>query len=257
VGNDAAGQLQLDIYGELLDSIYIYNKYGEPISHDLWGDVSRLVDWVCNHWNQADEGIWEVRGGKQELFYSRLMCWVAIDRGLRLADKRSFPAPRARWLSIRDEIYNQVHQDFWNPQLRAFVQARHGESLDAACLLAPLVRFISPTDPRWVSTMKAVRNSLTDDSLVYRYRNPDGLVGEEGTFCMCSFWYIEALSRGGDVLRARYLFEKMLGYANHLGLYAEELGPSGEHLGNFPQAFTHLALISTAFELNRRLNEGR
>ncbi|HEY0794108.1 MAG TPA: glycoside hydrolase family 15 protein [Chthoniobacterales bacterium] len=256
VGNEAAGQLQLDIYGELLDSIYIYNKYGEPISHDLWTDVSRLVDWVCKHWNQADEGIWEVRGGRQELFYSRLMCWVAVDRGLRLADKRSFPAPRSRWLSTRDEIYNQMHQDFWNPQLQAFVQARHGNSLDAACLLAPLVRFISPTDPRWVSTMKAVRNSLTDDSLVYRYRNEDGLLGEEGTFCMCSFWYIEALARGGDVLRARYLFEKMLGYANHLGLYAEELGPSGEHLGNFPQAFTHLALISTAFELNRRLEGG-
>jgi GH15 family glucan-1,4-alpha-glucosidase len=256
VGNGAAGQLQLDIYGELLDSIYIYNKYGEPISHDLWTDVSRLVDWVCNHWNQADEGIWEVRGGRQELFYSRLMCWVAVDRGLRLADKRSFPAPRSRWLTTRDEIYTQIHQDFWNPTLGAFVQARNGDALDAACLLAPLVRFISPTDPRWVSTMKAVRSSLTDDSLVYRYRNEDGLVGHEGTFCMCSFWYIEALARGGDVLRARYLFEKMLGYANHLGLYAEELGPSGEHLGNFPQAFTHLSLISTAFELNRRLNEG-
>ena len=141
--------------------------------------------------------------------------------------------------------------------MQSFVQVRGGKYLDAACLLAPLVRFISPTDPRWLSTMKAVTGYLVDDSLVYRYRNPDGLIGQEGTFCMCSFWYIEALARAGDVSRARYIFEKMLGYANHLGLYAEELGPSGEHLGNFPQAFTHLALISAAFELNSRLNERR
>ncbi len=255
VGNGAAEQLQLDIYGELMDSIYIHNKYGEPISNDLWTSVSHLVDYVVDHWPEADEGIWEVRGGRQQLFYSRLMCWVAIDRGLRLADKRSFPAPRARWLQARDEIYQQIYNDFWNPKLGSFVQARHGDTLDAACLLAPLVRFISPTDPRWLSTMKAIEENLLDDSLVYRYRSADGLEGQEGTFCMCSFWYIEALARAGDVLQARYNFEKMLGYANHLGLYAEELGPSGEHLGNFPQAFTHLALISAAFELNRRLGE--
>jgi GH15 family glucan-1,4-alpha-glucosidase len=257
IGNGAAGQLQLDIYGELLDSVYIYNKYGQPISNDLWTSVSRLVDWVCDHWDAPDEGIWEVRGGRQELFYSRLMCWVAIDRGLRLADKRSFPAPRARWLAARDDIYNQIYREFWNPELQSFVQVRGGKFLDAACLLAPLVRFISPTDPRWLSTIKAITEYLVDDSLVYRYRNPDGLTGQEGTFCMCSFWYVEALARAGDVSRARYIFEKMLGYANHLGLFAEELGPSGEHLGNFPQAFTHLALISAAFELNRRLNERR
>ncbi|MBV9488194.1 MAG: glycoside hydrolase family 15 protein [Verrucomicrobia bacterium] len=257
VGNEAAGQLQLDIYGELLDSIYLYNKYGEPISHDLWLNVTRLVDWVCDHWDAPDEGIWEVRGGRQELFYSRLMCWVAVDRGLRLADKRSFPAPRSRWLSVRDDIYNQIHREFWNPELGSFVQSRGGKSLDAACLLAPMVRFISPTDPRWLSTMKAISRYLVDDSLVYRYRNPDGLQGQEGTFCMCSFWYVEAMARAGDMAQARYIFEKVLGYANHLGLYAEELGPSGEHLGNFPQAFTHLALISAAFELNRHLNEPR
>ena len=255
IGNGAHDQVQLDIYGELLDAIYLYNKYGEPISHDLWSQLSRLIEWVCQNWDQPDEGIWEVRGGKQPLFYSRLMCWVAVDRALRLAEKRSFPAPMARWLGVRDAIYHQMHTEFWNEELQSFVQTKNGKTLDAACLLAPLVRFISPTDPRWLSTLRAIEEGLVDDSLVYRYKTEDGLIGTEGTFCMCSFWLIECLARSGEVKRARFLLEKTLGYANHLGLFAEELSPSGEHLGNFPQAFTHLALISAAFELNRRLDE--
>jgi GH15 family glucan-1,4-alpha-glucosidase len=255
IGNGAHGQVQLDIYGELLDAVYLYNKYGEPISHDLWSQLSRLIEWVCQNWDQPDEGIWEVRGGKQPLFYSRLMCWVAVDRALRLAEKRSFPAPMARWLGVRDAIYHQMHTEFWNEELQSFVQTKNGKTLDAACLLAPLVRFISPTDPRWLSTLRAIEQGLVDDSLVYRYKTEDGLIGSEGTFCMCSFWLIECLARSGEVKRARFLLEKTLGYANHLGLFAEELSPSGEHLGNFPQAFTHLALISAAFELNRRLDE--
>ena len=255
IGNGAHGQVQLDIYGELLDAVYLYNKYGEPISHDLWSQLSRLIEWVCQNWDQPDEGIWEVRGGKQPLFYSRLMCWVAVDRALRLAEKRSFPAPMARWLGVRDTIYQQMHTEFWNEELQSFVQTKNGKTLDAACLLAPLVRFISPTDPRWLSTLRAIEEGLVDDSLVYRYKTEDGLIGSEGTFCMCSFWLIECLARSGEVKRARFLLEKTLGYANHLGLFAEELSPSGEHLGNFPQAFTHLALISAAFELNRRLDE--
>ena len=255
IGNGAHDQVQLDIYGELLDSVYLYNKYGEPISHDLWSQLCRLIEWVCQNWDQPDEGIWEVRGGKQPLFYSRLMCWVAVDRALRLAEKRSFPAPMARWLGVRDAIYHQMHTEFWNEELQSFVQTKNGKTLDAACLLAPLVRFISPTDPRWLSTLRAIEEGLVDDSLVYRYKTEDGLIGSEGTFCMCSFWLIECLARSGEVKRARFLLEKTLGYANHLGLFAEELSPSGEHLGNFPQAFTHLALISAAFELNRRLDE--
>ena len=255
IGNGAHGQVQLDIYGELLDAVYLYNKYGEPISHDLWSQLSRLIEWVCQNWDQPDEGIWEVRGGKQPLFYSRLMCWVAVDRALRLAEKRSFPAPMARWLGVRDAIYHQMHTEFWNEELQSFVQTKNGKTLDAACLLAPLVRFISPTDPRWLSTLRAIEQGLVDDSLVYRYKTEDGLIGTEGTFCMCSFWLIECLARSGEVKRARFLLEKTLGYANHLGLFAEELSPSGEHLGNFPQAFTHLALISAAFELNRRLDD--
>jgi GH15 family glucan-1,4-alpha-glucosidase len=254
IGNGAANQLQLDIYGEMMDSIYIYDKFGEQISYDLWCDIVRIVNWVCENWDRPDEGIWEVRGGQQAFFYSRLMCWVAVDRAIRLSIKRSYPAPRPRWLQTRDEIHNQIYGRFWNTKLQSFAQVQDGDWLDAASLLSPLVRFISPTDPRWLSTLKAIENVLVDDSLLYRYRSPDGLVGTEGTFCMCSFWFIECLARSGNVPKARFRFEKMLGYANHLGLFAEELGPSGEHLGNFPQAFTHMALISAAFELNRRLD---
>jgi GH15 family glucan-1,4-alpha-glucosidase len=253
IGNGAANQLQLDIYGEMMDSIYIYDKFGEQISYDLWCDVVKIVDWVCENWDRPDEGIWEVRGGQQAFFYSRLMCWVAVDRAARLSIKRSYPAPRARWLQTRDEIHHRIYECFWNKKLQSFVQTEKGDWLDAACLLSPLVRFIAPTDPRWLSTLNATEQNLVDDSLLYRYRSPDGLDGTEGTFCMCSFWFIECLARSGNVHKARFLFEKMLGYANHLGLFAEELGPSGEHLGNFPQAFTHMALISAAFELNRRL----
>jgi GH15 family glucan-1,4-alpha-glucosidase len=255
IGNGAAQQVQLDIYGEMMDSLYLFDKYGQAISRDLWTQVSHLTDWVCLNWDQPDEGIWEVRGGQQPLFYSRLMCWVALDRALRLASKRSLPAPVAHWLEVRDAIYQQIHTEFWNEELQSFVQTKNGKTLDASVLLAPLVRFISPTDPRWESTLQAIEQNLVDDSLVYRYRTPDGLVGGEGTFCMCSFWFVECLARNGQVDKARFIFEKMIGYANHLGLFAEELGPSGEHLGNFPQAFTHMALISAAFELNRRLDE--
>jgi GH15 family glucan-1,4-alpha-glucosidase len=258
VGNDAFRQFQLDIYGELMDSIYLYNKYGKPISHDLWLNLSRLVEWVCSHWREPDSGIWETRGGRREFLHSRVMCWVALDRAIRLAGKRSFPAPLERWLQVRDEIYADVYEGFWSPERRAFVAFKGARTLDAASLLMPLVKFVSPGDPRWLSTLAAIEQNLVEDSLVYRYRNgelfTDGLAGREGTFSMCSFWYVECLARAGDLLKARFFFEKALGYANHLGLYAEELGPCGEHLGNFPQAFSHVALISAAFELDRRLS---
>ena len=260
IGNGAYDQLQLDIYGELMDTVYLYNKYAEPISHDLWMRLVPTIEWVCANWRLKDEGIWEVRGGKQEFLYSRLMCWVALDRAVRLAHKRSFPAPLARWHKVRDEIYREIFTHFWNPERRAFIQYKGSTTLDAASLLMPLVKFISPTDPRWLSTLKAIEEELVDDSLVFRYRvgdaAHDGLAGEEGTFNMCSFWYVECLSRAGDLQKARLNFEKALGYANHLGLYAEELGPHGEHLGNFPQAFTHLGLISAAYDLDRRLSGG-
>jgi GH15 family glucan-1,4-alpha-glucosidase len=257
IGNGAYDQVQLDIYGELMDSVYLYDKYGTPISHDLWLNLTRLIEWVCAHWREADEGIWETRGGKKEFLFSRVMCWAALDRGIRLARKRSFPAPIARWHTVRDEIYMDVFQNFWSTRRKAFVQSKGSEVLDASTLLMPLVKFISPTDPRWLSTLAAIEEDLVDDSLVYRYRAEDfadGLSGVEGTFCICSFWYAECLARSGDLEKARYYFEKMLGYANHLGLFPEELGPAGEHLGNFPQAFTHLGLISAAYYLDRELS---
>jgi GH15 family glucan-1,4-alpha-glucosidase len=257
IGNGAFDQLQLDIYGELMDSVYLYDKYGQPISHDLWTNLRRLLDWVCRNWERPDEGIWETRGGPREFLFSRVMCWAALDRGIRLARKRSFPGPIAAWEAVRDAIYEDVFRSFWSEERQAFVQSKGSLTMDASTLLMPLVKFISPTDPRWISTLRAIEHDLVDDSLVYRYRNVDtfdGLRGEEGTFCICSFWYTECLARAGDVDKARYYFEKMLGYANHLGLFPEELGPAGEHLGNFPQAFTHLGLISAAHYLDRALS---
>jgi len=258
IGNGAAGQLQLDIYGELMDSVYLYNKYGEPISYQLWRNMVHLVNWVCRHWQGADEGIWEVRGGRKEFVHSRLMCWVAVDRAMRLARDRSFPAPLSDWLRVRNAIYEDIVGNFWDRERQVFVQYKGSREVGASVLLMPLLKFVSPRDPMWLSTLRAVENELVDDSLVYRYKigdSPvDGLQGGEGTFSMCSFWFVECLSRSGDIEKARFFFEKMLGYANHLGLYGEELGPSGEHLGNFPQAFTHLALISAAYDLNRRLS---
>ncbi|MFM9887865.1 MAG: glycoside hydrolase family 15 protein [Burkholderiales bacterium] len=266
VGNGAYEQLQLDIYGELLDAVYLYNKYGAPISYDLWTWLTRLVDWVCENWQRPDEGIWEVRGGRQHFVYSKLMCWVALDRALRLADKRSFPAPRERWLKVRDAIYYELMEKGWSSQRQAFIQSYGSEALDAANLMLPLTFFLSPADPRMLKTLDAMlrppdQGGLVSNSLVYRYNvheTADGLGGEEATFNICTFWLVEALTRAGqfDVKRledARLMFERMLGYANHLGLYAEETGHSGEALGNFPQAFTHLALISAAFNLDRAL----
>jgi GH15 family glucan-1,4-alpha-glucosidase len=267
IGNGAYNQLQLDIYGELLDSIYLYNKYGAPISYDLWVGLRRMLNWVCDNWKQKDEGVWEVRGGRQHFVYSKVMCWVALDRGLRLADKRSFPADREKWFKVRDQIYEEILSQGWNPQKQAFVQHYGSTSLDAANLIMPLVFFMSPNDPRMLKTVDAINLSpkyggLVSSSLVHRYNvedTLDGLTGEEGTFNICTFWLVEALTRAGqsDPSRledARLIFEKMLTYANHVGLYAEETGHSGEALGNFPQAFTHLALISAAFNLNRALS---
>lgn len=259
VGNEAYRQFQLDIYGALMDAIYLYNKYGELISYDLWRNVVRLVDWVCSNWEREDEGIWEFRSGCHEFLYSRVGCWVAVDRAIRLALKRSFPAPLEQWQKTRDAIYHDVFRHYWRPSCEAFVQYKGGKTLDAAALLMPLLKFVSPTDPRWLATLRGIGDRLCDDALVHRYntdegRNIDGLRGKEGTFAACSFWYAECLARSGDLDQARFFFDKVLGYANHVGLYAEEIGPCGQHLGNFPQALTHLALISAAYDLDRRLS---
>ena len=266
IGNAAADQLQLDIYGELMDSVYLYNKHGAPISYDLWKHLRRLVDWVCEHWKEKDEGIWEVRGGRRHFVYSKLMCWVAVDRALRLADKRSLPADRARWLKVRDAIFEEIMDKGFSAERGAFIQAYGREALDAANLLMPLVFFLSPVDPRMISTLEAMnrppeQGGLVSDGLVFRYdmdAELDGIEGREGTFNLCSFWLVEALTRA-SVSRPEYLeearltFERMLGFANHVGLYAEQTGPSGEALGNFPQALTHLSLISSAYNLDKAL----
>src|SRR4029453_3038277 len=215
IGNAAFDHLQLDIYGELMDSVYLFDKYGSPIGYDAWINVVRLIGWLCDNWRQPDEGIWEVRGGRQEFLYSRVMCWVALDRAIRLANKRSFPAPLPRWYDVRDTIYRDIYDRFWDASRQAFVQHPGANTLDASALLMPLIRFVSPTDPRWVSPPRAIDRELVSDSLVYRYRLDDsfsdGLTGQEGTFSMCSFWYVECLSRLGDLPKARFLFEKMLG----------------------------------------------
>ncbi len=256
IGNGAHGQLQLDIYGELMDSIYLYDKYGEPITYDFWEKLTGLIDYVCDNWHRKDHGIWEVRSEQQEFIYSRVMCWVAVDRAIRLAEKRSFDYDWDKWRKARGDIFHDIYHNFWDEELQSFVQYKGSKDVDAAMLLMPLVRFISPYDPRWVSTLRAIEKELVTDTLVYRYNNDgnhDGIGGDEGTFTMCSFWYIECLCRGGEVEKARLFFEKMLGYGNHVGLFAEEIGLRGEQLGNFPQAFTHLGLISAAFALNRAL----
>jgi GH15 family glucan-1,4-alpha-glucosidase len=256
IGNGAAEQLQLDIYGELIDSVYFFSRHGSPIDHESWVDLTRVIDWICENWDQADEGIWEERGGRKQYTYSRLMSWVGLDRAVRMALDRGLPADLPKWQSSRDLIYHQIMAKGWHPERKAFVQHYDSEFLDAAVLLMPLVNFVAPTDRRWLSTLDAMSNELVSDSLVYRYNveaSPDGLEGEEGTFSICTFWYVEALARAGRVDEARLAFEKMLTYANHLGLYAEQIGLTGEALGNFPQAFTHLALINAAFFLDREL----
>ena len=260
VGNDAYSQLQLDIYGELMDSVYLYNKHVEPISYDFWKDLEKQMNWLADNWNQPDDGIWEVRGGKNNFLYSRLACWVALDRAMKIAEQRSFPR-NGNWKRERNKIYTSIFEEFWNDKEKAFMQFPGSATVDASSLLMPLFRFISPKDPRWLSTLARIEKELVMDSLVYRYNpevaSPDGLTSHEGTFSACTFWYVECLSRSGQLEKARFYFEKMLGYANHLGLYSEQLGFEGQHLGNFPQAFTHLALISAAHNLNKQLNDSR
>ena len=256
IGNGAADQIQLDIYGELMDSVYLYDKNARPITYDSWLKITRLVDFVCANWQQKDHGIWEMRGEKQAFLYSRLMCWVAVDRAIRLAEKRSFPYDFNKWREVRKEIHHDIYDNFWNEERQAYVMYKGSNLMDGSTLLMPLVRFISPYDPRWRGTMKAIEEDLVVDTMVFRYRQDqidDGFDSPEGTFSVCSFWYVENLTRMGETARAELFFEKMLGYGNHLGLFSEEIGLEGQQLGNFPQAFTHLGLISAGFALNRAL----
>jgi GH15 family glucan-1,4-alpha-glucosidase len=255
IGNNAVGQRQIDVYGELMDSVYLYNR-DVPISYDLWIGLCRRLDWLAAHWKEPDEGIWEIRGPRQRFTYSALMTWVAYDRAGRLARDRGLPAPVERWRKLAASAHRFVQESCWDPELRSYVMYPGSKLLDASVLVMPLVKFAGPTDPRFLSTLDQIGAGLNSDSLVYRYASTghDGIADGEGTFNLCSFWYVEALTRAGRVREARMIFEKMLTYANHLGLYAEQIGASGEALGNFPQAFTHLALISAAVNLDRALD---
>ncbi|MGN7777892.1 glycoside hydrolase family 15 protein [Mycolicibacterium sp. 22603] len=254
VGNAAARQLQLDIYGEIIDSVYLFNKYGPGISHDAWHDVIAIVDWVAENWDRTDAGMWEIRDEPQAYTTSRLMCWVAIERAIRIARSRGLPGDLVAWSTARDDIYDRIMTKSWNTDLQSFTRFEGGDDLDAGLLLMPMVKFLSPADPRFLSTLAAIEKHLVTDSLVFRYEpGTDGLDGEEGTFSICSFWYVEALTRAGRLADAQLALEKMFTYANHVGLYAEQVSATGDQVGNFPQAFTHLALISAAINLDRAL----
>jgi GH15 family glucan-1,4-alpha-glucosidase len=259
IGNGAADQLQLDIYGEAMDSIYHADAHGLQVGHQAWTHLADVIEWLCEHWNQPEEGIWETRGGRQEFTYGRLMSWVALDRAIRLAQNRGRPADLSRWITERDRIYREIMERGWNTKREAFIQNYANDVLDASLLLMPLVGFVAPSDPMWLSTLRAMDKELVSDSLVYRYdpsASPDGLRGTEGTFSICTFWYVDALARSGRLEEARLTLEKMSTYANHLGLYSEEIGLTGEQLGNFPQAFSHLAHINAAMNLDYQLDHG-
>jgi pentatricopeptide repeat protein len=257
IGNGAAGQLQLDIYGEALDSLFIAAGAGLHLPHQGWTAVREVLDWLAEHWDQPEEGIWETRGGRQAFTYGRLMSWVALDRGIRLARDYGRPGSHRLWKRERDRIYDQIMERGWNSRRQAFVQHYHTDVLDSALLRMPVVGFIGPRDPRWLTTLAAMGSELVTDSLVYRYdpaASPDGLRGAEGTFSLCTFAFVDALARAGRHDEARHTFEKMLTYANHVGLYSEEIALTGEQVGNFPQAFTHLSLIDAALTLDAALD---
>lgn len=254
VGNAAVEQLQLDIYGDLIDSVYLFDKYGPGISYDAWSDVVFVIDWLVDNWTRDDAGMWEIRDQARPHTTSRLMCWVALERAIRIARRRGLPADLVTWTATRDEIYHRIMTKSWNSDLQAFTQVEGGDRLDAGVLLMPMVKFISPADPRFLSTLEAVERELVTDSLVFRYDPAtDGLDGDEGTFSLCTFWYVEALTRAGRLRDAQLALEKMFTYANHVGLYAEQVSATGDQVGNFPQAFTHLSLISAAINLDRAL----
>jgi pentatricopeptide repeat protein len=257
IGNGAADQLQLDIYGEALDAVLTGDNYGLEPAHSGWLALTKVIDWVADNWDQPDEGVWETRGGRKDFTYGRFQCWAALDRAIRLAERHGRPANVAKWAAERDKLYNQVMDRGWNKKVKAFTQHYATDVLDSSLLLMPLEGFIGARDPMWLSTLDAMDKELVSDSLVYRYNpaaSPDGLHGDEGTFSLCTFLYVDALARAGRLDDAVLTFEKMQTYGNHLGLFSEEIGSTGEQLGNFPQAFTHLSLINAAITLNHQLD---
>ena len=298
IGNGAAFHVQLDIYGELMDSIYLYNKHGKPITYDQWLSIRAILGYVCTVWKNPDMSIWEVRSGQENFVYSKILLWLAFDRAIRLSEKRGFPCPkRLEWMQNRDTLYDEIMTHGYNPTMGSFIQSYESRTaIDSAVLIAPLVFFIAPNDPRFLGTLNTILKSpekggLTSAGMVFRYDHtksddgkqqqqhnsppnppllsqnllkltlPLGVGGREGTFCMCTFWLIEALTRAGVydtkyLFRAVTMFENMLSFANHLGIFSEEISISGEQLGNTPQAFSHLALVSAALNLDRGMAQG-
>ncbi len=257
IGNGAATQKQMDVFGEVLDCIHLYRRqgsferYGESLEGPMWSMMRMLVEHVCAHWQEPDSGIWEVRGGLRHFVYSKVMCWVALDRGIRAAEQLNLEADLPRWKMVRDQIRADILSRGYNTSIGAFTQSYDDTSLDAANLLLPLVGFIAPDDPRMRSTVDRTIEKLTDErGFVYRYLSDDGLEGQEGTFTICTFWLVDNLAMQGRVAEARSLFERLLKYAGRLGLFSEEI--DGEvSLGNYPQAFTHIALINSANNLRK------
>jgi GH15 family glucan-1,4-alpha-glucosidase len=256
VGNGIYNQLQLVLYGAVLDAVYLYNKYGAPLDYEVWQSLRSLLGWLSQNWHQPDAGMWDVRDSREHFVSSKVLSWVALDRGIRLAHQRGLPADEGVWIDQRDAIYDEVMGKGWNTKKGSFVRYYGSEALDASLLLMPVVEFVGPTDPRWLATLDRVQKELTYDVLVERYEGEfanDGSADDQGAFGVCSFWLVECLTRAGRLDEARLALEKMFSYANHLRLYAEKIGYSGEALGNFPHAFTHLSLITAVVRLDRAL----
>ncbi len=255
VGNGAVRQLQLDVYGEVLDSAYVYARFGGSISGELWKELHAIVELAIDRWQEPDSSIWEVRSQRLHYTYSKLMCWVAVDRGLRIATRFRHPHPAARWKAARRAIHRRITAEAWSPRRRAFAQSFGSDALDSAVLRISQVRFLPDRDPRILSTIRAIERRLGEGVLVRRYRTEeleDGLGGDEGAFFMTSFWLADALAHVGDLEAAQRRFERLLAFGSPLHLFSEEVDTrSGELLGNFPQAFTHLALVGAAVNIER------
>ena len=252
IGNGAWEQRQLDVYGELLSAARRLRQQIGPLDHVTCAFLVAVADAAAARWKQQDQGIWEVRGAPRDFLYSKLMCWVALDSAIALADLLSADDRVAGWRATRDEIRDAILTRGWSEQAQAFTQAFGSDELDASALMMPIVGFLPATDARMRATIDAIAERLTDDhGLVYRYHREDGLEGEEGTFLLCTFWLAQALALAGEVVRARTTFERAIAYVNDVGLLAEEVDPAtGELLGNFPQAFSHIGLVNAAWAID-------
>ena len=252
IGNEASNQLQLDIYGPLLNTIHLYCKHVGPITTKLWNMIVQIIEYIFHHWQEKDNGIWEARSQRQHHLYSQLMCWVAVGKAINISVDYHLVSPLARWKKLKTQIYDHIMNNFWNDEIKSFTQIQHGSNVDASSLFLLLSDFLSFSDIKWTQTLKKIQKDLIFDAFVLRYSNQDGLKGVEGYFGICSFWYISCLAKMGCILEAELLFQKMTDYSNQVGLFSEEFNSEGEQLGNFPQAFTHIGLIQTALALKNQ-----